>query len=182
MWKEGNTVYADEGMTPEGHSSIRSLPGSSEAVSAFIGTGVTFKGVITYSGTLRIDGSLDGEIHADGGLLVGTEGMITAKVAASSIVCEGAITGDIQATERITLLAPAVIQGRLKTPVLSIEEGARLNGTLEMTAPPVVVQQAPARAPKLYPVGPSGRPLVKRIEGDNMGSAVSDTRQESAGV
>jgi cytoskeletal protein CcmA (bactofilin family) len=164
MWKQEDTVYADEGMTPESHSSIRSQPVSSEAVSAFIGTGVTFKGVITYSGTVRIDGSLDGEIHADGGLLVGSEGVITAKVAAGSVVCEGTITGDIQATERITLLAPAVVQGSLKTPNLSIEEGVRLNGTLEMTAP-VVVQQEPSRGPKLYPVGPSGRPLVKRVEG-----------------
>ena len=164
MWKQENTVYADEGITPEGQSSIRSRPVSSETVSAFIGTGVTFKGVITYSGTVRIDGLLDGEIHADGGLVVGPEGVITAKVSAGSLVCKGTITGDIQARERITLLAPAVIQGSLKTPVLSIEEGARLNGTLEMTAP-VVVQQKPSRGPKLYPVGPSGRPLVKRVEG-----------------
>ena len=163
MWKQENTVYANEGMTPEGHGSNRSRPVSSEAVSAFIGTGVTFKGVITYSGTVRIDGSLDGEIHANGGLLVGAEATITAKVSAGSVVCEGTITGDIQATDRITLLAPAVIQGSLKTPVLSIEEGVRLNGTLEMTAP-VVVQQELPREPKLYPVGPSGRPLVKRDE------------------
>lgn len=163
MWQQENTVYADEGMTPEGHGStkIRAVP--NEPVSAFIGTGVTFKGVISYSGTVRIDGSLEGEIHADGGLLVGAEAEIKAKVAASSLVCEGTITGDIQATERITLLAPAVIQGSIKTPVLSMEEGVRLNGTLEMTAP-VVVQQEPFREPKLYPVGPSGRPLVKRVE------------------
>lgn len=167
MWKQENTVYADEGMNPEGRSSIRSRPVSNETVSAFIGTGVTFKGVITYSGTVRIDGSLDGEIHADGGLLVGAEAVITAKVAVGSVVCEGTITGDIQATERITLLAPAVIQGSLKTPVLSIEEGVRLNGTLEMTAPVVVQQEPsrePSREPKLFPVGPSGRPLVKRVE------------------
>ena len=167
MWKQENTVYADEGMNPEGHSSARNRPVSSETVSAFIGTGVTFKGVITYSGTVRIDGSLDGEIHADGGLLVGAEAVITAKVAAGSVVCEGNITGDIQATERITLLAPAIIQGSLKTPVLSIEEGVRLNGTLEMTAPVVVQQETSrelSREPKLFPVGPSGRPLVKRVE------------------
>ncbi len=162
MWQQENTVYADEGMTPEGHGSIRTRPVSGEPVSAFIGKGVTFKGVMTYSGTVRIDGLLDGEIHADGGLLVGAEAEITARVAAASMVCEGAITGDIQATERITLLAPAVIQGSIKTPVLSMEEGVRLNGTLEMTAP-MVVQQEPSREPKLYPVGPSGRPLVKRI-------------------
>lgn len=112
---------------------------------------MTFKGVLTYSGTLRIDGSLEGEIRADSGLLVGPEGVITAEISAGSLVCEGTIIGDVQATERIALLAKAVIQGSLKTLVLSIEEGACLNGTLEMAAP-VVAQQKPSRGPKLYPV------------------------------
>ena len=38
-------------------------------ISAFVGKGVEFKGTITYSGTVRIDGYLDGEIHTDGVLL-----------------------------------------------------------------------------------------------------------------
>ncbi|MEP6936022.1 MAG: polymer-forming cytoskeletal protein, partial [Nitrospirota bacterium] len=42
-------------------------------VSAFVGTGVEFKGTISYSGTVRIDGYLDGEIHTDGVLLIGEE-------------------------------------------------------------------------------------------------------------
>ena len=133
---------------------------SADTVSAFVGKGVAFKGVITYSGTVRIDGSLDGEIHADGGLIVGPEAVITAKITAGSVVSEGTITGDIQATERITLLSPAVIQGSLKTPVLSIEEGVRMNGTLEMAES---VQQAPSHEPKLYAVGPPSR-SVKRVE------------------
>lgn len=104
----------------------------SDSVIAFVGKGVAFKGVITFSGTVRIDGSLDGEIHTDGGLIVGPEAVITAKITAGSLVAEGTITGDITATDRITLLAPAVIQGSLKTPVFSMEEGVRMNGTLEM--------------------------------------------------
>lgn len=40
-------------------------------ISAFVGKGVEFKGTITYSGTVRIDGRLDGEIHTDGVLLIG---------------------------------------------------------------------------------------------------------------
>ena len=38
-------------------------------ISAFVGKGVEFKGTISYSGTVRIDGYLDGEIHTDGMLL-----------------------------------------------------------------------------------------------------------------
>lgn len=37
-----------------------------EEINAFVGKGVSFKGVISYNGTVRIDGTLDGEIHTEG--------------------------------------------------------------------------------------------------------------------
>lgn len=113
---------------------------------AFVGKDVEFKGVITYSGTVRIDGSLEGEINTDGGLLVGPEAVLKAKVSAGTVVCHGNITGDIQATKQIVLCAPAVVQGSLTTPVLSMEEGVVFNGTLEM--------KPQAKAGELREVGP----------------------------
>ena len=104
-----------------------------EDIIAFVGKGVEFKGVISYSGTVRIDGNLDGEIHTDGVLLVGDEAVIQAKVTAGTIVCKGKITGDIAAKERVKLRAPAVFNGSMKTPMLSIEDGVLFNGGLEMT-------------------------------------------------
>ena len=49
------------------------LPDGVQDISAFVGKGVEFKGTISYKGTVRIDGYLDGEIHTDGVLLVGEE-------------------------------------------------------------------------------------------------------------
>jgi cytoskeletal protein CcmA (bactofilin family) len=114
-------------------ASPNSRPESTDAIVAFVGKGVEFKGTISYSGTVRIDGFLDGEIHTDGTLLVGEEAVITAKVSAGTIVCMGKITGDVTAKEKIKLLAPAVLNGGVKTPMLSIEDGVLFNGTLEMT-------------------------------------------------
>jgi cytoskeletal protein CcmA (bactofilin family) len=114
-------------------TSPNTQPESTDAIVAFIGKGVEFKGTISYSGTVRIDGFLDGEIHTDGTLLVGEEAVITAKVSAGTIVCMGKITGDVTAKEKIKLMAPAVLNGGVKTPLLSIEDGVLFNGTLEMT-------------------------------------------------
>ncbi|OQW33049.1 MAG: hypothetical protein A4E19_06810 [Nitrospira sp. SG-bin1] len=127
---------------------------------AFVGKDVEFKGVITYSGTVRIDGSLDGEIHTDGGLLVGPEAVIKAKVTAGTVVCRGTIHGDIQAKEQIVLCAPAVVQGSLITPVLSMEEGVVFNGTLEMKpqAKAEVLRDAGANV-----VNITSRPPVQRL-------------------
>jgi cytoskeletal protein CcmA (bactofilin family) len=106
------------------------VPG--DEVIAFVGKGVEFKGVITYNGTVRIDGRLDGEIHTAGVLMVGQEAVITAKVTAGTVISRGHITGDIVAVGRIRLLAPAILNGSVKTPLLSMEEGVLFNGSLEM--------------------------------------------------
>ena len=130
-----------------------------EDIIAFVGKGVEFKGVISYSGTVRIDGYLDGEIHTDGVLLIGDEAVIQAKVTAGTIVCKGKVTGDIAAKERVKLRAPAVFNGSMKTPMLSIEDGVLFNGDLEMA-------QGPRDAAALHPVAMTPPPIVKRASGE----------------
>jgi cytoskeletal protein CcmA (bactofilin family) len=138
MWKQDEAAGGEEEPDRERdrwvedrRSPLKGGPTLPDEV-AFVGKDVEFKGVITYSGTVRIDGALDGEIHTDGGLLVGPEAVLKAKVTAGTVVCHGNITGDIQATKQIVLCAPAVVQGSLTTPMLSMEEGVVFNGTLEM--------------------------------------------------
>lgn len=137
MWKpekqDGVRAVFDE---PEGGAVMSSVSSKMEAtpdVSAFIGKGVDFKGTIIYNGTVRIDGTLEGEVQTDGILLIGEEAVLKAKVSAGTVVCKGKITGDVTATEKIRLRAPAVLNGGVKAPMLSIEEGVLFNGTIEMT-------------------------------------------------
>ena len=127
---------------------------------AFVGKDVEFKGIITYSGTVRIDGSLEGEIHTDGGLFVGPEAVLKAKVSAGMVVCQGTIHGDIQAKDQIVLRAPAVVQGSLTTPVLSMEEGVVFNGTLEMKSQ---AKAEGARDAGANVVSITSRPPVQRL-------------------
>ena len=130
-------------------------------ISAFVGKGVEFKGTITYSGTVRIDGYLDGEIHTDGVLLIGEEAVIQAKITAGTIVCKGKVTGDVVAKECVKLRTPAVMNGSVKTPVLSMEDGVLFNGALEMAHG---VRELP-REVSLHPVGMIMPPGIKRVNG-----------------
>ena len=135
MWgqEKQDAKRAGEGIMEEGAPPVTAASDGTDDIIAFVGKGVEFKGVISYSGTVRIDGYLDGEIHTDGILLVGDEAVIQAKVTAGTIVCKGKITGDIAAKERVKLRAPAVFNGSMKTPMLSMEDGVLFNGGLEMT-------------------------------------------------
>ena len=121
-----NRIYDDVSAPPVDGNSDRE-------VSAFVGAGVEFKGVIRYNGTLRIDGKVEGEIHTDGVLLVGKDAVISAKISANSVVSRGKITGDIVANDKVKLLTPSALTGSVKAPLLSMEEGVLFNGTMEMT-------------------------------------------------
>lgn len=166
MWKQDKqddkrSMTEDESpVVDQGAVGQSTRPEASDDVSAFVGKGVEFKGTITYKGTVRIDGFLDGEIHTDGVLLVGEEAVITAKVTAGTIVCQGKITGDVCANEKVKLRAPAVISGGVKTPMLSMEEGVLFNGTLEMVQG---IRQTQREAAVLKSVAPSGEPSVQRV-------------------
>jgi cytoskeletal protein CcmA (bactofilin family) len=130
-------------------------------ISAFVGKGVEFKGTITYSGTVKIDGYLDGEIHTDGVLLIGEEAVIQAKITAGTIVSKGKVTGDVVAKECIKLRTPAVMNGSVKTPVLSMEDGVLFNGALEMAHS---IREVPREA-ILQSVGMIVSPGIKRVNG-----------------
>lgn len=131
MWKK--TEGSSEDSQEEERAPQTTQEEMVDEVIAFVGKGVEFKGAITYNGTVRIDGHLDGEIHTEGVLLVGEDVVITAKVSAGTVISRGKITGDIVATGKVKLLAPAVLNGSVKAPLLSIEEGVLFNGSLEMS-------------------------------------------------
>jgi len=139
----------------------RAIVDGVEEIIAFVGKGVEFKGTISYSGTVRIDGYLDGEIHTDGVLLIGEDAVIQAKITAGTIVSKGKITGDVVAKERVKLRAPAVMNGSVKASVLSMEDGVLFNGALEMAHG---VREIPREA-SLHPVGMTMPPAIKRVNG-----------------
>ena len=101
-------------------------------VNAFIGKGVEFQGSLSYDGTIRVDGAFEGEIYTEGCLLVGEGATVTAKVRAGTVICKGKIRGDVVAREKVVLREPAVLTGSLTTPMLSMEEGVRFNGEVNM--------------------------------------------------
>lgn len=159
MWGQDKqeTKEASENETQQGAEAVAPASEGTGDIIAFVGKGVEFKGIISYSGTVRIDGMLDGEIHTDGILLIGEEAVIQAKVTAGTIVCKGKITGDVVAKDRVKLRAPAVFNGSMKSPMLSMEDGVLFNGGLEMNQG---VRESSSST--LHAIGTTGHPSIKK--------------------
>jgi len=123
-----NVVSVPEDSSPP----VSSNHEESDDIIAFVGEEVTFKGTIRYQGTVRVDGRLEGEIYTDGNLIIGQKAVITAKIEAGTVTCQGLITGEIVAKNLVKLLSPAVFDGSITTPLLSMDEGVMFNGSCNM--------------------------------------------------
>ena len=100
----------------------------------FLGRGVEFKGVVTFDGTVRVDGRLEGEIHTTGMLIVGEFAVIKGIISAGVLMTSGKIQGTVTAAEKIQILKQGVLIGDIRTPAISIEDGAHFHGMCDMGA------------------------------------------------
>lgn len=98
----------------------------------YLGKGVDFKGVITFEGTVRVDGRFEGEIHTKGTLIIGEQAVVTGVINTGTMIAQGKVSASVTATEKIQLLKPAVLIGDVRTPSLSIEEGVQYHGFSNM--------------------------------------------------
>jgi cytoskeletal protein CcmA (bactofilin family) len=90
-----------------------------------------FTGVLTYRGSVRIDGRLEGEVRATGSLLVGEAGWVKGRVEVDELVVAGTLEGEIEARGRVELLPSARVRANVRTPRLVLAEGCVLNGRCE---------------------------------------------------
>jgi cytoskeletal protein CcmA (bactofilin family) len=81
---------------------------------------------------LRINGSFEGKLDTRGSLTIGENAKVKANIQGDRIIIAGKVTGDIRATESVSVISPAMIQGNISTPSLSVTDGAIIEGQLSM--------------------------------------------------
>ena len=112
---------------------------------ATIGQSIVFKGELTGDEDLEIEGQVDGNVElSNHQLTVGANGRLRAEVNAKSIIVIGQVIGNLTATERIEIQATGVVEGDLKAPRLNVQEGAVLNGAIDMSSPASGAAKKPA--------------------------------------
>lgn len=71
---------------------------------------------------------VDGEMRSSGNVEVGPSSVITGNIYAGSAVIAGAVKGDIDVKESLTLDSSAVVLGNIKSKAVQINKGAILEG------------------------------------------------------
>jgi cytoskeletal protein CcmA (bactofilin family) len=102
-------------------------------LNTIIGKGSSFQGTFKVNSTLRIDGTIKGNITISDSLVVGKDGVIDGEVAVRNAIIGGTLKGKLSATGKVVLEAKSVFQGELSTAKLVIDEGATFEGRCSMS-------------------------------------------------
>ena len=128
-----------------------------------ISNDIEITGTIKGSGSVRIDGKLEGELHCGGDAVIGKSAQIKGNIVVSSVSIEGSVQGNVTAKDRIEMKSTARVTGDIRAKRLSVEDGVTFIGRSE--------------------VNPSGSPISgvapvvsDATEGDDEHAAAATTR------
>ena len=100
-------------------------------VTAVVGADTIITGTIRAEGTVWIDGRVEGDICTDGLLVIGEAAVVVGNIYAGSVICRGMIVGDIVASEEVELLDSASLNGTVRAPLFSVDDGALFTDNVE---------------------------------------------------
>lgn len=111
--------------------SARARAGSGDV--AVIGRSIKIEGDLRGEEDLRIEGDVSGTIELPNhALTIGREGRVNADAYAKSVTVDGEINGDLYGSECVNIRADANVQGNVVATRVSLEEGARFKGSIDM--------------------------------------------------
>ena len=119
---------------------------------ATIGKSIHLKGELSGEEDLEVEGTIEGDIKLPNHVLkIGAHGKVMASVLAQCVQVIGRVSGDVNATDRVEVEASGVVEGDIRAPRLLVQEGAVINGRIEMTEakPKSNHQDTPAAQPAL---------------------------------
>lgn len=103
-------------------------------IDSLIGAGTTIEGNVTFTGGLRIDGEVRGNVSSSGEqpgtLVVSEHARIEGEVSVSHLVVNGAVNGPIRSNEFLELQPRARVTGDVEYNAIEMHLGAIVQGRL----------------------------------------------------
>jgi cytoskeletal protein CcmA (bactofilin family) len=160
MSKKGGTDKPAE-PTMRSETTARSEPTAARPSAgrehAMIGASIHIDGDLRGEEDLMIEGEVNGTVQLkNNSLTIGPQGKVRADVYAQSIIVDGFMEGDLYGSERVAIRKSAQVRGNVTSPRVTLEDGAKFKGAIEMD--PQAVQSATARNKPASAAAPAPRP------------------------
>ena len=126
----------------------RIVPPGNESVISIIGVGMRVVGDCDSAHTIRIEGTVEGTVRAEKGVVIGEGGRVTGDIHTSDAKIAGTVKGALFVKSRLELEPTAVVNGEIRTARLKLDEGGIVNGSVAVgRQDPAETAPAPERAP-----------------------------------
>lgn len=103
-------------------------------IDSLIGAGTLIEGNVTFTGGLRVDGEIKGNVIASGGqpstLVVSEQARIDGEIHVSHLVVNGTLNGPVHSAEFLELQAHCRVKGDVHYNTLEMHLGAVVEGRL----------------------------------------------------
>jgi cytoskeletal protein CcmA (bactofilin family) len=103
-------------------------------IDSLIGVGTRIEGNVTFSGGLRVDGEVRGNISSDKGqsgtLVISEQASVEGEISVGHVVINGVVVGPVFAGESLELLPNARVTGDVEYHQLEMQQGAVVQGRL----------------------------------------------------
>jgi len=97
-----------------------------------IGGSIKIEGDLASQGNIIIEGQVVGSVKTESHLTIGQQARVDAEVQASDANVSGEVNGNMSVSGKLELAASAKVNGDIKAKILRVEEGAIINGKVEM--------------------------------------------------
>jgi len=120
-------------------------------IDSLIGAGTTIEGHVSFTGGLRVDGNVKGDVRSVGqkpGTLVVSElAKVEGEIDVDHVVINGTVAGPVRSTEYVELLPKARVTGNVTYKSIEIHVGAIVVGQL--------IHESPAKSEKIVEFKPA---------------------------
>ena len=103
-------------------------------IDSLIGAGTRIEGSVTFSGGLRVDGEIRGNVSAEKGgdstLVISEQARIEGQIDVAHVVINGTVVGPVSASESLELQPSARVTGDVEYHRLEMQQGAVVQGRL----------------------------------------------------
>ena len=131
------------------------IKSSVDSVDTLIGGNTVLQGDLEFSGGLRVDGQITGNIKSldgnTGTLVLSESAVVEGNIAVPHVIVNGHVHGNIIANERLELQTKAVIKGDVRYKAVEMALGASVNGALVSDAGSPAMKPSPSAKPQ--PIG-----------------------------
>ena len=99
-----------------------------DRVETIVGRNTTLNGEIYVTGSLRIEGKIEGKIKSSGDIYVGQEASVVASIQARNVIIAGEIRGDVDVMDRVELAPSGRLLGNILAKKFIVGDGAYFQG------------------------------------------------------